>query len=127
MEPEASVVSSIFANNANGSSNNRVKIEVPSISPNTLIKNYIDESHIDLMKIDIEGAEYMFFDTISDTNLKKVKKIIIEFHNNDNYEVMKILRKLAKNNFTFKLFNWGSFTNEYIIENKMGVIYAYQQ
>ena len=27
--------------------------------------------------------------------------------------------KLAKNNFKYKLYNWGHYTNEYIIENKI--------
>ena len=78
------------------------------------------------MKVDIEGTEYDFFKVITDENIEKVKKFIIEFHKNDNYEVLGILEKLAKNNFKYKLYNWGCYTNEYIIENKMGIIYAWR-
>lgn len=122
-QQDVSVVSSLYNDNVNGDGQNRTKVTVPAMTPNTLLSE-IDEEEIDLMKIDIEGAEYTFFETISDDNLSKIKKIIIEFHNNDNFEVVKIITKLAKNNFSYKLFNWGHFTDSYIIGNKMGIIYA---
>lgn len=101
-------------------------VRVPAITPNTLIEQYIDEDYIDYMKIDIEGAEYKFFETISDYNLKKIRKMIIEFHHNDDYQVLGILKKLAKCDFKFKLDTWGSYVNSFIIENKMGIIYAWR-
>ena len=119
-----SVVSSLYEIDANGNSIERTKITVPSITPNTLIEEYIDEDLIDLMKVDIEGAEYDFFETISDDNLKKIKRLIIEFHNNDGKKVMNIITKLTKNNFKFKLSKWTVECGDYIIENKMGIIYA---
>jgi FkbM family methyltransferase len=123
---DASVVSSIFEKHVEEhiGNGNKEMVSVPSITPNTLIENYVDEEYIDLIKIDIEGAEYMFFEAITDENLKKIKRIIIEFHDNQDYKVMSILKKLAKNDFYYKLANWGSFTDPYIIENKMGIIYA---
>jgi FkbM family methyltransferase len=127
MEEGGSVVSSIFEINANGNNpSSRKKITVPSITPNNLIENYIDEDSVDFMKVDIEGAEYIFFETISDENIQKIDKILIEFHNNDNYEVLSILEKLTKNNFNYKLHNWGYFTDPFIVGNKMGVIYAWR-
>jgi FkbM family methyltransferase len=127
LEQGCSVVSSLFADDVNGVRNNRIKITVPAITPDSLIENYIDEDSIDLMKVDIEGGEYIFFNIISDKNIKRVKKFIIEFHNNDNLEVLGILEKLAKNDFSYKLFNWGDYTDKHIVGNKMGIIYAYRQ
>ena len=121
-----SVVSSMFEINANGKIEDRIKITVPSITPNTLIEQYIDEDYIDLIKIDIEGGEYIFFNTITDNNIKKVNQFIIEFHNNDNYEVMSIIEKLTKNDFNYKLHNWGEYTDPFIVKNKMGVIHAFR-
>ena len=126
VDNDASVVSSIFEVNANGKIDNRQKLTVPAITPNTLIEKYIDEDYVDYMKIDIEGAEYIFFETITDANIKKIKKMVIEFHNNDNYQVLSILTKLAKNDFKFKLDNWGSYTDSFIVGNKMGIIYAWR-
>jgi FkbM family methyltransferase len=129
VEEGATVVSSLFEINAmGGNPPTRKKVTVPSITPNTLIEEYIDEDSIDLMKIDIEGAEYIFFDTITDNNIQKINSFLIEFHNNFNYEVLSILQKLAKNNFKYKLYKWGDVVKnpDFIIDNKMGVIYAWK-
>lgn len=124
MEDDLTVVSSIFEKNALGNEKGRRSVEVQSITPNNLIENYINESKIDLMKVDIEGAEYQFFETITEENLSKVERLIIEFHNNEDYKVMSILKKLAKNGFNYKLSKWQSWDGDFIIENKMGIIYA---
>ena len=120
-----SVVSSIFQIDANGKTDEeRIKTTVESISFDNLINNYIEEDYIDLMKVDIEGAEYDIFESVSDESLKKVKRFIIEYHMNDNYKAMDILVKLTKNGFKFKLDKWSKHDGDYVIENKMGVIYA---
>jgi FkbM family methyltransferase len=121
-----SVVSSLYEKDANGNDLDRQKVVVESITPNKFIEDYIDEDFIDLMKIDIEGAEYDFFESITDVNIRKVKRFIIEYHNNDDYRAMDIITKLTKNNFKFKLSKWSPSCGDYIIENKMGVIYAEQ-
>lgn len=119
-----SVVSSIYEVDANGRSDSRVKITVDAITPNTLFNEFIDENSIDLMKVDIEGAEYDFFETITDENLKRVKRMIIEFHNNSDYRVMNIIKKITLNDFKFKLLKWSGDCGDYVVENKMGIIYA---
>lgn len=121
---DGSVVSSLYEIDANGNSIQRTKVTVDSITPNTLISSFVEEDFIDLMKVDIEGAEYDFFETITDDNLKKVKRLIIEFHNNDGLKAMSIITKLTKNNFKFKLSKWTNECADYIIQNKMGIIYA---
>ena len=124
IEENLSVVSSIFEKNALGNEKGRKSIEIESITPNNLIENYIDESEIDLMKVDIEGAEYQFFENITKENLSKVKRFIIEFHNNEDFRVMDILKTLAKNGFRYKLSKWQNWDDDFIISNKMGIIYA---
>jgi FkbM family methyltransferase len=124
LEDDLTVVSSIFETNALGNSEGRRSVEVSSITPDNLIENYVDESEIDLMKVDIEGAEYQFFESISENNMVKVKRFIIEFHNNSDFRVMSILKKLAKNGFSYKLAKWNDLDGDFIAENKMGIIYA---
>lgn len=114
--PVYSEVSSIYENTGE-------RITIECISPNTLM-DMIEEDFVDLMKIDIEGSEYDFFDVITDENLKKINRMIIEFHNNDNYQVMKILEKLTFNNYTFKLGKFNINDDNFIVGNKMGIIYA---
>lgn len=124
IEDNLSVVSSIFEYNALGSNLNRRKLMIDSITPNNLFENYIEEEYIDLIKIDIEGAEYKFFDTINEENIKRCQRFIVEFHNNNNYEVMSILKRLAKSGFRYKLQKWNYDDSDFIVENKMGIIYA---
>jgi FkbM family methyltransferase len=125
-EINGSCVSSISYSNVIGSSNNRIEKKVECISPNTLIEMYVDEDEIDLLKIDIEGAEYEFFSSISDENMKKIKKFVIEFHMNENYRVMNIIKKLTKNDFKFKLARWERENNDdYIVSHTWGIIYAW--
>lgn len=121
-----SVVSSLYELDVNNNNLDRTKIELDSISPNTLFEKYIQEEFVDLMKVDIEGAEYDFFESISDSNLKRVKRLVVEYHKNENHKAMQIVQKLARNNFKFKLQKWSGGCGDYIIENKMGVIYAEQ-
>jgi FkbM family methyltransferase len=119
-----SVVSSLYEADVDGNNSEREKVTVESITPNKLIEEYIEEDEIDLMKVDIEGAEYDFFETITPENLKKIKRLVIEYHNNVNYKAMDIINKLTYCGFKFKLSKWSSQCGDYIIENKMGVIYA---
>jgi FkbM family methyltransferase len=124
LEDELTVVSSIFETNALGNDKGRRTVEVDSITPDNLIENYIDESEIDLMKVDIEGAEYQFFESISEKSIQKVNRFIIEFHNNTDFRIMSILKKLATNGFSYKLSKWQSIDGDFVAENKMGIIYA---
>jgi len=51
---------------------------VGSININDLLLNIKEK--INLMKVDCEGSEFELFKTISDDNLKKIDKIIVEVH-----------------------------------------------
>jgi len=120
-DSDCSMVSSISEIDANSKLENRTKNIVSCITPNTLIEDYINEDYIDLIKIDIEGAEYDFFNTISDENLLKINKFLIEYHNNYDYKILEIIKKLTINNYKYKFMDDG-----YPIENKGGLIYAWK-
>jgi hypothetical protein len=56
-----------------------VSHKIQGISFRTFIKeNNID--HIDLMKMDIEGGEYPFFDSMQKEDLDKIGTILVEYH-----------------------------------------------
>ena len=57
-----------------------------------LIKNY---NNI-FLKMDIEGGEFPWFDSLTDDQLKKFRQITIEFHRPFVAEKWKILERLAK-------------------------------
>jgi len=71
------------------------KIIVESIDINTLLTNIPEK--INFMKIDCEGAEYDIFQTITNTNMKKIDRMVIETHGHDVDEF--IQKRLLENNF----------------------------
>jgi len=86
---------------ADGSSifGNKNKVTVPSVR----LKNMLDnEEKIDLLKMDIEGAEV---EVIKDCNssLKKAEHIFIEFHSfvNDEQKLSSLLLTLSNNGFRY--------------------------
>ena len=104
----------------------RNKVTVPSMTFNTFMDKYLEEDEVDLMKIDIEGAEYSLFRAATEANLKRVKSFLIEFHGNDNFQIMEIIQKLAKCDFNYRIDNsWGK-NDKYMVENKAGIIYAWR-
>lgn len=56
-------------------------------------------SNIDFLKIDTEGAEYAILQGISDTNLQKINKICIEWHdflfNNNDELISSVLNRMS--------------------------------
>jgi len=54
---------------------------------------------IDFMKVDIEGGEYILFDTITDENLAKVRKIAMELHKVDDISYDVVLDRLISGGF----------------------------
>lgn len=75
------------------------KVKISSVRLKDMIKK---ESKIDLLKIDIEGAEYEVMKDCS-SSLQKVKNIIIEYHSyvNGDQKLSEILEILEKNNFRY--------------------------
>jgi FkbM family methyltransferase len=61
-----------------------------------LLKKHKLES-IDFLKVDCEGGELDLFSTISDSTLKKIKKIVIEYHNEKILDFL--TEKLQNSNF----------------------------
>jgi FkbM family methyltransferase len=55
--------------------------EIGTISLMGILKKYNMEE-IDLLKIDVEGAEYDIFSSVGENDLRRFKHLLIEFHNN---------------------------------------------
>lgn len=77
-ESENTLVSGIYENRNDISSHGKIKTKsVKCITLDSLLK---DEKEIDLLKIDVEGAEYEILETCSDETINKCSKIYLEFH-----------------------------------------------
>jgi hypothetical protein len=60
-----------------------------------LIQNLPEK--INFMKVDCEGAEYELFQTITNTNLKRIERLVIETHDLDVDTF--VYNRLSDNNF----------------------------
>jgi FkbM family methyltransferase len=80
---------------------------------------------ISLLKCDIEGGEYPFFESVTDEQIQLVDRFMIEFHGNENGEIKPILEKLKRNNYEYEIIvfvlNKQTRSNENV---EHGVIFA---
>lgn len=96
VDPGNTLVSSI----AKTISNNTVLVKSETL--NSLIERV---GEIDLLKIDIEGAEYDLLEVTDIGLLAKANNIILEFHDNNDGRVNKLTEKLISADFEVKLYN----------------------
>lgn len=90
VNPENTLISSVEGSGSGYSTSQKVQTRT--------IKSIMDDylyPEIDLLKIDVEGAEYEIFESLSSDFLKKFKYMIIEFHNNNGRAPVLIEKILA--------------------------------
>jgi FkbM family methyltransferase len=119
-DPENSLVSSIYSTHTAGLSQ-KSKIKVIGLSD--LLKRESIEK-IDLIKIDVEGAEYDIFRGVSIEDLSKINYILMEFHDNfGNILREDILNKLESAGFEYKIYQDDCIGEAYEYEER-GTIFA---
>jgi FkbM family methyltransferase len=82
-------------NHLDGSEDQYYGIDVESININTLLENLPEK--VSFMKVDCEGAELELFQSITNTNLKKIQKVAIETHGDEIEQFVR--QRLLENNF----------------------------
>jgi len=85
--------------------NNSEEVEVDTLC-NFIKEN--DIANIDLIKIDVEGAEYDIIDSLSDDNILLSKNYLIEYHGADNKNTHNRLLGIISRfkNLEYKIFNY---------------------
>jgi FkbM family methyltransferase len=132
------IVSFNIANNSEGSSvlplpsesqfgaTLREAITVPSMSLRTFVEQ-LDVTHIDVLKLDIEGAETAALASLSDEMLMRIGQITVEFHDDPRFhfgihdEVMSTIARLKGLGFTYLQFNRPRTTNALFIGPAIGL------
>ncbi len=82
---------------------NQNTFTIPTISLSDLIKKY-KLKKISLLKMDIEGWEYMIFKNLDSKVLSKISAIIMEYHNNRENNYREIAIFLRENGFGVQIF-----------------------
>ena len=68
------------------------------------IVNENNLTNISLFKCDIEGGEYELIESLTDEHMNMIEKFIIEFHGNNNGELIPMVDKLTNFGFECELF-----------------------
>lgn len=115
---ENSTVSSMMNEHKHGGGNFNISYKVNSITFDTFVKKFGIE-YIDLMKVDIEGAEYGLFDSMDRSHFDKVQNILSEYHLNDSKTLDRDVSNLIKR---FEEFGFNCDLN--IMHSTGGFIFA---
>ena len=83
--------------------------------PGKRLETFLRENRldaIDLLKVDIEGAEMLVFDSMSDETFERIGQIAVEFHEPQGLvsaaEIRRVRRRLGRLGFRMIQFSWNS-------------------
>lgn len=103
---ENSTVSSMMNEHKHGGGSFNLSYKVNSITFDTFVKKFNIDT-IDLMKVDIEGAEYDLFESMSEVHFDKIQNILSEYHLNESKtldgDVQNLIKRLEKFGFSCEL------------------------
>ena len=103
---ENSTVSSMMNEHKHGGGNFNLSYKVNSVTFDTFIRDFELET-IDLMKVDIEGAEYDLFDSMEKSHFDKIQNILSEYHLNESRtldrDVDNLIKRLEQFGFSCEL------------------------
>lgn len=128
VDPTNTTIGSLSKHHLEIHANSLQETIVPAIS----LKTFIKEKNIDkisLLKMDIEGAEYEIIENLEQEIFDKIDSFLIEYHDNEDGRVEKLIHKLLKSGFDIdQIRDQNSLDNKDIkdsyITSKIGTIYA---
>jgi FkbM family methyltransferase len=94
--------SNYFGSNHSNYSQLTNVIDCETITLDEILKDNNYE-RISLLKCDIEGGEYPFFESVTDEQIKLIDRFMIEFHGNENNEIKPIIEKLKRNDYEYEI------------------------
>lgn len=128
IDPTNTTIGSVSKDHIINNGNALEEIVVPAIS----LKTFMTQNNIDrvsLVKMDIEGAEYEIIDNLEQDVFDKIDNFLIEYHDNDDKRVEKLVSKLVKSGFDIdQIRNQNTKNNQDIkdsyINSPIGTIFA---
>jgi len=114
IDPNNTTIGSISEDHIITNGSKVEKITVPAVS----LKTFFEQNNIDrlsLLKMDIEGAEYDIIENLEPEVFEKIDNFLIEYHDNYDGRVEKLVNKLVKAGFDVdQIRDQNSATNESI-------------
>lgn len=101
-------------------------IAVQAMSLATFLEQ-LGYDRIDVLKMDIEGAETAALDSVSDESLRRVAQISVEFHDDPSFQfdlhrhVTSTIRRLKQAGFAYLQFNRPARTNSLFLGPALGL------
>jgi FkbM family methyltransferase len=128
IDPTNTTIGSISKDHILNNGDHLQELIVPAIS----LKTFFTEKNIDrvsLVKMDIEGAEYDIIENLEPEVFEKIDNFLIEYHDNTNNKVEKLVNKLIKSGYDIdQIRNQNTIDNKDIkdsyITSVIGTIYA---
>ncbi len=118
-ESQSNVSGSLRKDHTNVQNDSLTAYKVQTITLNRLLEE-CGSKPIVLMKVDIEGEEYELINSISKSDLQKIRQLIIEFHHDivkvystaDTLRAIKVIENLGMKSILYNsrdcLFYWGA-------------------
>lgn len=111
-ESSSNVSGSILSDHVNILTDKSISYEIEAITINDL-KQKIG-NRINILKLDLEGAEYALFNNIEQKDIIDIDQIFVEFHHHcidkysitDTYKIVSILKNLGFRSFTIDMHNY---------------------
>lgn len=128
IDPNNTTIGSISEDHIKNNGSKVEKITVPAVS----LKTFFEQNNIDrlsLLKMDIEGAEYDIIENLEQEVFDKIDNFLIEYHDNYDNRVEKLVDKLVKAGFDIdQIRNQNSVNNQDIRDSYttsiIGTIFA---
>lgn len=94
---------SLFLDHVNVKDQNTISYEVQNTTINSLIEG-LGRDQVEMIKVDIEGAEFDLFDSFDFLSLRKVRQLFVEFHHSQIgsrsfSDTSRIISKFRQNGF----------------------------
>jgi FkbM family methyltransferase len=93
--------------------------EVPGVTLDELTTSYFPNKRVDILKMDIEFAEYEVLFSETCNSIMQYDHLLIEIHEDEQHKARTLIQRLGQLNFEIVAGNGNGGTNVYFFENRL--------
>jgi FkbM family methyltransferase len=102
-----------------GSLTDTPNLEVPGVTLDELTMTYFSNERVDILKMDIEFAEYEVLFSETCKSIVQFDHLLIEIHEDERHKAKTLIRRLDELNFEIIAGNGNEGTDVYFFENRL--------